>query len=138
MLATLTANAPRKQTVPFDDLILLGNFVNLLEYQAPDSTSPTALLTWRTGEAFQPDYHLTNQLFDTAGNKIGQADIAAFPPDQWRPDDIVISLFEPDLPAGAEPAKMIFGMYIYPSGDPVPVLDAAANPAGDFVEVDLR
>ncbi len=122
---------------PFEPEPLLGNFVNLLGYAGPDSTNPTSLV-WRTGEAFQPDYHLTNQLFDADRNKIGQADIGAFPPSQWRPNDIVVSLFEPDIAIDADPASMIFGMYIYPSGEAVPVLDAAANPAGDFVEVDLR
>ncbi len=122
---------------PFEPEPLLGNFVGLLGYERSDSTNQSRLY-WRTGEAFQPNYHLTNQLFDADGNKIGQADIAAFPPDQWRPGDLVISLFEPEIAPDAEPAQMLFGMYIYPSGEVVPVLDAAANPAGDFVEIELK
>ena len=125
------------QLIPFESDILLGNFTTLLGYLEPDDAQSTKLI-WRTGEAYQPDYHLTSQLFDAAGNRIGQVDIPAYPPDQWVAGDIVVSLFHPEQTAETEPAKLVFGMYVYPSGEAVPVLDTAANPAGDFVEIDLR
>ena len=129
---------PSSDNITFDSGYLLANFVNVQGIHGPDEKG-TFSLVWQTGEAFQPDYHLTGQLFTAGEERIGQADIPAFAPDQWRPGDQVLSLFEPELSGPIADAKqLLIGMYVYPSGEPVPVLDAAANPAGDFIELELN
>ncbi len=94
---------------------------------------------WRPAD--QPDaadYHLFNHLLDGGGNRVAQADGAAFGSEQWRAGDVVISRFllpVDGLPDG--PLTMRVGMYRFPSLAAVPVLDEAANPAGDAVELPL-
>ncbi|MEM8863172.1 MAG: hypothetical protein AAGD96_33095, partial [Chloroflexota bacterium] len=134
---TLNGGTRPEPLTRFDSIYLLGNFVNVQGIDWPDGSGRFAV-HWKTGEAFQPDYHVTGQLFTADGERVGQADIPVFPPDQWRPDDIVVSVFEPELTVDLSTAeKLTFGMYVYPSGEAVPVLDAAANPAGDFVELEI-
>ena len=70
---------------------------------------------------------------------MAQADGAAFSGYQWRAGDVIISRFL--LPPTGEtqpPLTMRVGMYRFPSLDNVPVLDEAANPAADAVELSLN
>jgi hypothetical protein len=51
---------------------------------------------------------------------------------------VVISRFVLPVPADANPPlTMRVGMYRFPSLESVPVLDAAANPVGEAVEIPL-
>ena len=69
---------------------------------------------------------------------MAQADAAAFAGRQWRAGDVVISRFVLPVPADANPPlTMRVGMYRFPSLESVPVLDAAANPVGEAVEIPL-
>ena len=80
-----------------------------------------------------------NHLLDAAGTRVTQADGAAFAARQWRAGDGVVSRFVLPVPADvAPPLTMRVGMYRFPSLESVPVLDEAANPAGDFVEIPLE
>jgi hypothetical protein len=78
----------------------------------------------RPGEA----YHLFAHLLDASGSRIAQEDAPTYPGAAWRAGDLVVSQFA--LPVGA---SIRAGMYAYPSLSPVLVLDAAGNPAGDFL-----
>jgi hypothetical protein len=118
---------------------LLANFVRLLGHGAP-RFGPDGLLWdvhWRTADNPDPaDYHFFNHLLDGGGERVAQADAAAFAGAQWRAGDVVISRFL--LPGAADtapPLTMRVGMYRFPSLENVPVLDAAANPAADAIEV---
>ncbi|MEM8863502.1 MAG: hypothetical protein AAGD96_34775, partial [Chloroflexota bacterium] len=95
VILTLNGGTRPEPLTRFDPIFLLSNFVNVQGIDWPDGSGRFAV-HWKTGEAFQPDYHVTGQLFTADGERVGQADIPVFPPDQWRPDDIVVSLFEPE------------------------------------------
>ena len=103
----------------------------------PGGCSTTQPQTFDTPEA--ADYHIFNHLLDAAGARVTQADGAAFAARQWRAGDGVVSRFVLPVPADvAPPLTMRVGMYRFPSLESVPVLDEAANPAGDFVEIPLE
>jgi 4-amino-4-deoxy-L-arabinose transferase-like glycosyltransferase len=137
LILTLTGDSAPSPDSRFDPVYLLANFVNIQGINWPDENGRFQI-TWKTGEAYQADYHLTGQLFSANNGRIGQTDIPAFPPEQWQPNDIVVSVFEPQPTTDLETIDhLVFGMYVFPSGEAVPILDAAANPAGDFVELPL-
>ena len=69
-------------------------------------------------------------LDDTGARILAQADGPTYSAADWQAGDLVASRFA--LPAGG--ALVRAGMYAYPSLDPVPVLDAAGNPAGQWIE----
>ncbi|MEP7358434.1 MAG: hypothetical protein ABI847_14400, partial [Anaerolineales bacterium] len=86
-------------------------------------------LWWRApGPRPGEEYHVFAHLLDTAGQRVAQVDAPTYPGAAWRDGDRVVSQFA--LPAGA---RVRAGMYAYPSLAPVAVLDAAGNPAGDFL-----
>ncbi len=116
---------------------LLANFVRLSGHNGLHDSPAGALwdVFWLPADNPDPaDYHLFNHLIDGAGARIAQADAAAFAGAQWRPGDVVISRFLlPLTGAPAPPLTLRVGMYRFPSLESVPVLDEAANPAGDAV-----
>ena len=67
-------------------------------------------------------------MLDATGARVAQEDAPTYPGASWRVGDLVVSHFA--LPAGV---SVRAGMYDYPSLRPVAVLDAAGNPAGDFL-----
>ena len=120
---------------------LLANFVQIVGHDALRFGPEGAVwdLFWRTADNPDPaDFHIFNHLLDAGEERVAQADAAAFAGHQWRAGDVVISRFV--LPIGpdvAPPLTMRAGMYRFPSLESVPVLDAAANPAGEAVEFRL-
>jgi len=121
---------------------LLGNFARIVGHN-PLRFGPDGAvwdLFWRTADnPDAADYHLFNHLLDGRGARVAQADGAAFAGRQWRAGDVVVSRFRLPVPANVEPPlTMRVGMYRFPSLESVPVLDEAANPAGDAVEFRLE
>jgi 4-amino-4-deoxy-L-arabinose transferase-like glycosyltransferase len=119
---------------------LLANFVRLIGHNGLRSVAQGYLwdVYWRPADNPDPaDYHIFNHLLDEAGLRLAQADGAAFAGMQWRPGDIVISRFLLTHVEGLPPLKMRVGMYKFPSLENVPVLDEAANPVADAVEIPL-
>lgn len=134
----LAVTGPPAPGVVLDEPVLFANWVRLTGYdplEAGEDGLARWRLYWHPGDNPDPaDYHLFNHLLDAGGNRIAQADAAAFAPWQWRAGDTVISVFELALPAEASaPLTMHTGFYRYPSLENVPVLDAALNPASDAV-----
>lgn len=120
---------------------LLANGVALFGYDAPaqnnDGTA-TWQVYWHTGTPSEADYHFFNHLMDGQGQRVSQADDAAFPARQWRAGDVVISRFVLPWPAdAAAPLTMRTGMYTYPAIKNIPLLDVAGNPYADAVEIAL-
>jgi hypothetical protein len=124
------------------DLLTLGNFVRLLGTDGPRLEGDAAVwqVHWRTADnPIQADYHLFNHLLDQDGLRVSQADAAVFSAPQWRMGDTVISRFRLPIPESANPPlSMRVGMYSYPDLTPVPVLDEAANPAGEDVRIPVE
>ena len=120
---------------------LLANFAHIIGHNALRFGPEGALwdVFWRTADNPDPaDFHIFNHLLDAEGGRLAQADAAAFAGRQWRAGDVVISRFVLPVPADANPPlTMRVGMYRFPSLESVPVLDAAANPVGEAVEIPL-
>ncbi|MDT8305918.1 MAG: hypothetical protein RRC07_08285 [Anaerolineae bacterium] len=124
--------------VTFETPLLFANWVRLFGYdplQRQASGSARWALYWRPGDnPDTADYHFFNHLLDGEGERIAQADAAAFAPWQWRAGDTVVSVFGVEVPETASPPlSMRVGIYGYPSIEAVPVLDPAMNPASDAV-----
>jgi 4-amino-4-deoxy-L-arabinose transferase-like glycosyltransferase len=124
-------------TVSLTEPALLANFVHILGHnRLGEGDAEVWDLLWRTADNPDPaDYHFFNHLLDSDGSRVAQDDAAAFRGDQWRAGDTVLSRFR--LPVTGELPDawgVRVGMYRYPSMEAVPVLDEAANPAGDYLE----
>jgi len=141
-IQTLSPSGAPQPAVALDEPPLLANFVRLLGHGVPRFTPEGMVwdVYWRTADNPEAaDYHIFNHLLDVGGTRVGQADAAAFAADQWRAGDRVLSRFLLPLTADATPPlTMRVGMYRYPSLENVPVLDEAANPAGDAVEIPVK
>lgn len=135
----LPANAGPLPDVALSEPALLANFTRITGHDALQATDHGLVwdLFWRTADNPDPgDYHLFNHLLDATGERVAQADGAAFAAWQWRGGDTVVSRFIlPAVPEAVTPLTMRVGMYHFPSLQSVPVLDAAANPAGDAIEL---
>ena len=120
---------------------LLANFTRFVGHGGLRQTATGAIwdVYWRTADNPDPaDYHIFNHLLDAAGTRLAQADGAAFAGRQWRAGDVVVSRFVLAPPPDTQrPLTMRVGMYRFPSLESVPVLDEAANPAGDALEMRL-
>jgi hypothetical protein len=83
------------------------------------------------------DFHWFNHLVDGEGNRWGQSDGVGYPASEWRVGDTIAIWFDiavsPDGPP--PPYRIRTGMYTYPDITNVPLVDAAGDPAGDFVEL---
>ena len=125
----------------FESPSLFANGVTLWGYDGPeqnDDGTATWQVYWRTGTVSEADYHFFNHLMDAHGQRVSQADDAAFPAWQWQAGDTVISRFVLPWPVGAAgPLTMRTGMYTYPAIENIPLLDVAGNPFTDAVEVTL-
>ncbi|MCC6188724.1 MAG: glycosyltransferase family 39 protein [Anaerolineales bacterium] len=128
--AWVTAGASERPRAPTPRLAsaLLANGVEVL---GTGAIAGGWQLWWQApgplpGEA----YHLFVHLIAADGQRLGQVDAPTYPAEDWRPGDLVVSHFA--LPAGGAAVRV--GMYAYPSLAPVPVLDAAGDPAGEWLE----
>lgn len=135
LLAVAGAPLP---AVALDEPAVFANWVRLVGYDPLSNGNNGAArwrLYWHPGDNPDPaDYHIFNHLLDAVGNRVAQADAAAYAPWQWRAGDTVISTFELELPDEvARPLTMRTGFYRYPSLENVPVLDVALNPVADAV-----
>jgi hypothetical protein len=120
---------------------LLANFTQVAGHNALRPGPDGALwdVFWRTADNPDPaDYHIFNHLLDAGGARVAQADGAAFAGAQWRAGDVVVSRFLLPPAPDAAPLTMRVGMYRFPSLEAVPVLDEAANPVGEAVELPLE
>jgi len=126
---------PLAMGIPF------ANNVVFAAFEAPDGALPgediEVWLAWwlRAAPPTGADTHFTVQMLDSSGDLIGQDDHAAFPSDQWRADDLVLSRFVVSIPNDAAPGtyQLRAGMYIYPDIQTVPVVDPVGNPVDDAV-----
>lgn len=130
------AAKPLPQTT-FDPPELLSNWVNFVGYDPPNENG-LYLFYWQVGTNTSVQFHFFNHVLDAVGQQITQVDKAAFDPLQWQEGDLVVSRFTLlDLEKGLRPLTIRTGMYVYPSLEGVPLLDAAANPYADAVEIEI-
>jgi hypothetical protein len=115
---------------PREASALLANGAEVLGTGLPPGMGGWALWWRAPGPTAGEAYHLFAHLLDANGARLAQVDAPTYPGEAWREGDLVVSVF--DLPAGGAAVRV--GMYAYPSLAPVPVLDAAGAPAGEWVE----
>ena len=126
--SSVTLAIPR----PRDASALLSNGAELLG-SGGDATRWE--LWWRApGPVEGENYHVFAHLLDANGERIAQADEATYAVNDWRPGDLVVNYFVLE----GEGVTVRAGMYTYPSFAPALVLDAAGNPAGQWIEFPLR
>jgi 4-amino-4-deoxy-L-arabinose transferase-like glycosyltransferase len=88
-------------------------------------------LWWRAPDGGAgEDYHVFAHLLDANGARTAQADQATLRTLDWRSGDLVVDYFA----LGGHGGVVRAGMYAWPSLAPVAVLDAAGNPAGEWIE----
>ncbi len=83
------------------------------------------------------DVHWFNHLVDGEGAHWGQMDGVGFPASGWRVGDTVLTWFDVAISDDAPPPPYFIrsGMYTYPDIVNISLLDAAGNPAGEFIEL---
>lgn len=83
------------------------------------------------------DIHWFNHLVDEEGRRWGQMDGVGFPASEWHVGDTVLTWFDITIGSDAPPAPYFIrsGMYTYPDIVNLSLLDAAGNPAGEFIEL---
>lgn len=141
ILTVPARSAPAPQT-RLPEQPQFANYVKLLGYSAApgrEQGSMEWLMWWRTADSpLGARYHFFNHLLDAAGQRVAQADGAAFDPAQWRQGDVVVSRFRLDGIGDLQgPLTMRVGMYVFPTLENVPVLDVAGNAASDAVEIGI-
>jgi len=101
---------------------LLANGVEVaLWWRAPDGAADAEAVT------------IFAHLLDAQGQRLAQADVPTYPVGGWRAGDLVVSYFA----LAGEGTTVRVGMYGAQSRAPVDVLDAAGNPAGQWLEFPL-
>lgn len=114
---------------PREASALLSNGAELL---GSGGTASAWELWWRApGPAEGESYQVFAHLLDTSGARLAQADESTLGVREWRAGDTVVNYFDLGHAAGGTDVRA--GMYAYPSLTPVDVLDAAGNPAGEWL-----
>jgi hypothetical protein len=115
------APAPREASA------LLSNGVEVLG----SGGSAAAWQLWWRAPAGNPEdhYQVFAHLLDANGDRLAQADQAAFPVAAWRAGDVVVSYFA--LPATGPTVRA--GFYAYPTLTPVTILDAQGHPSSEWL-----
>lgn len=136
---TLLTLPPTAAPVPaqrFNPAPLLANAAFLAGYDLPPGTADLRLY-WQVGTPSPTAvYYFFTAVQDARGTRLAQTDWPTFGAAQWRPQDQVVSRFVlQDLEKGLRPLTIRLGMYHYPSLEPVPVLDTAANTSADAAEI---
>ena len=82
------------------------------------SITDTITLHWQVVDPLPGDYTTTVQLFDAGGNKLAQDDRRAggdyYPTTLWKPGEIILDRHTLALPQGAQPNRLLVGMYSGP------------------------
>lgn len=93
-------------------------------------------LHWRVEEPVDGDYTTTVQLFDAAGEKIGQDDRAAgglyYPTSFWKTGEMLLDSHPIQIAEGAIPSTILVGMYTGPEFEPLAApLEISLSSLGD-------
>ncbi|MFQ5814142.1 MAG: ArnT family glycosyltransferase, partial [Anaerolineae bacterium] len=121
--------------------VALDNGVEILGYDVSGEVSPGGALRlalyWTVGTVPEASYHFFNHLVDDEGQRWGQRDGPGYPAGQWQEGDVVVSWFDISIAPDAPPGEywVLTGMYTYPEGVRVSVLDERGQPASDALQL---
>ncbi len=119
----------------------LDNDVEIWGYDVSGDVSPGGALRlalyWTVRAVPEASYHFFNHLVDDGGQRWGQRDGPGYPADQWREGDVVVSWFDISIAPDAPPGEywVLTGMYTYPEGVRVSVLDEHGRPVSDALRL---
>ena len=93
--------------------------LRLLGYDMqPAGEQVEVILHWQVSEPLAGDYTTTVQLFDAGGEKVAQDDRPPggdfYPTSLWKPGEVLLDRHMLTLPAGAQPVRLLAGMYSGP------------------------
>lgn len=120
----------------------LANGVEVIGYRLRGQIKPGQSFEWWVAwRVLQPpanrhaDYHIFSHLVDAQGKLVTQVDGPTVRLQDWNPGDLVVQVFQMNVPAtaGSGPYSMRVGMYTYPELQNQLVLDVAGNPISDAV-----
>ena len=124
--------------------VRLGSSVDLLGYDSsPAPVIPggelSVTLYWRARSAMDRDYTVFVHLLDGNGRIVAQRDgqpgDGFYPTSIWDPGEVVPDeyaiIVPPDLPAGDY--EVVVGMYYFPTGERLPIVDSFGAEMGDRV-----
>lgn len=99
----------------------------------PTDAGVEVALTWTVKASPSADYTTTVQLFNAAGEKVGQDDRAPggvyYPTSRWKVGETLIDRHTISLPPDAAPVRMLVGMYTGPEAKLLaPPLEVTINP----------
>lgn len=127
---------------PVPEARVLANGVEIIGYHLEGRAQPGQRfewwIAWRVREP-PPErnvaYHIFNHLVDGHGVLLSQADEPTVPVKDWAVGDVVVQVFELEVPATVQawPLSMRVGMYTYPEIRNQPVLDVAGKPVAEAV-----
>jgi hypothetical protein len=107
---------PAASTKP--DITLLKPFgpLTLLGYDWTQGGDAVQVdLHWQVNQPLDADYTTTVQLYDDAGEKLGQDDRPPggvyYPTSLWKPDETLLDQHTVTIPDGAAPTCLLVGMY---------------------------
>ena len=130
-------NTPFRANHVFTPPISFANGITLTGLHLAETTEFMQWeLHWLTGEKNDKLYHFYNHLLDSSGNRLAQDDRPAFPANQWRNGDRVISFFS--APITKVPSALRIGMYTYPQLENIPIITQAGNFEAPDVTINLH
>ncbi|MGD2144258.1 MAG: hypothetical protein PVF54_07255, partial [Anaerolineae bacterium] len=117
--------------------------VTLLGYEWSGDPLPGGAIRWSLiwrvegDPPAQVDLHWFNHLVGETGARWGQKDGVGLPTSNWCSADTVFEWFDIDIAPDAPPPPYFVrsGLYTYPDVVNLPLVDAAGNTAGHFVEL---
>ncbi len=93
------------------------------ESAKPEGNMVSVGLHWHVDAPVEANYTTTVQLFDAAGEKIGQDDRAAggvyYPTSLWKTGEMLLDSHQVEVADGVTPATMLVGMYEGPDFEPL-------------------
>ena len=134
------------EAAPLDRLdVTFANGIHLVGYRHQvRSDMLVVVLAWRADTVIKEDYTVFVHLVTPDGRRVAQSDAqphwgAAWPTSRWQPGELVLDGHRLTLPAEAprDELRLEVGLYLWPSLQRLPVLDANGRPTSDRIEIPL-
>lgn len=129
---------------PYPIQAQFGDVARLVGYDVQrqqDGASVQLTLYWQALREVDRSYVVFVHVYDAAGQRIGQHDsppgLGAFPTRGWVAGEYIVDPHPIELNGTATPLVAWIGLYEPTTGARLPVADAAGNPSGDHLVIEL-
>ncbi|MCS7219783.1 MAG: glycosyltransferase family 39 protein [Anaerolineae bacterium] len=114
-----------------------------LEYRSPLRPGDTFLLRlyWRVERSLSQSYTVFNQVRAEDGRIVAQLDgtpvCDLYPTHKWDPGELIVDSYRIEIKPDTTPGiyTLYSGMYLFETGERLPVLDVAGNPVGNEIRL---